>query len=229
MTIRLQLVVLLAICALFGSGRFGGDAFAQSQSLESCLEIKKTQGTSAYLACIARGTGSSRDAPQTAACERDVKDGVDWVFRDAGAHSTYDRFRSQGFSAYEAVYGAQGHNPPFQAQLEACKGWVIAYLATMGRNTDGTDLTDEILTTGACSCISITPVGAQYTVSNSCAATMRISVTFIDAAGGAQAVARDAGIVLGGGSASIPAPNLTINSIASATLAGTRNAVTCRF
>ncbi len=229
MTIRLRLIVLLAICVFAGSGRPGGDAVAQSQSLENCLEIKKTQGTSAYLACIARGTGSSKDAPQTAACERDVKDGVDWVFRDAGAHTTYNRFRSQGFSAYEAVYGAQGHNPPFQAQLEACKGWVIAYLATLGRNTDGADLTDETLTAAACSCVSINPAGAQYSVSNSCAATMRISVTFIDAAGGAQPVTRDAGIVLGGGTALIPAPNLTLNSIASTTLAGTRNAVTCRY
>jgi hypothetical protein len=200
---------------------------ASAQTLvERCMEIKKTQGMTAYLACLASGQPGPPAAQDPMA---EVRESIDWVFRDAGAKATYERFRRQGFTPFQAVVAAQGHNPAAQALLEENKGWAIAYLATRGQVSGAGELTDVQLTTQVCSCVTITPAGDTYRVTNSCNLNMRFTIGFIDAAGASPPMSIPAGIIVAGGTATVNSPRMTVPSIASTLLESSRNGVTCRY
>jgi hypothetical protein len=116
-----------------------------------------------------------------------VKENIEWVFRDRGAQATYDQQRGTGKSAFEAVVGAQGHNRPVQDLLRRCQAWAEAYLASYGAQGGGVTLSNRPLGESDCRCISAVPTGdvdfngsAAYKVTNSCDG-LDVSVRFTDA------------------------------------------------
>lgn len=109
---------------------------------------------------------------------------IDWIFTDAGARSTYGRLRTNGRSAFEAVVGAQAHNPRVQQLLRSCQSFAEAYLARRGEDGAGATLSNRPLSQGDCRCVSVLPTGAAdwqgrvgYRVINSCDG-LEISVLF---------------------------------------------------
>jgi len=157
---------------------------------------------------------------------------VDWVFRDAGAHSTYGVHREMGESAFEAVVSAQAHNPPVQQLLRECRGWVEAYLGQNG----GCTLDDHMPIADSCPCVSIVPTGQFdptgapfYKVSSACAGGLRVAAEFIDAAatGGPPAWGQPQ-LICPGQSFIVRAPQtFSIPSIAAYQLQGARGSYTC--
>jgi hypothetical protein len=67
--------------------------------------------------------------------QHEAKTNIDWVFRDSGARQTYANGRGTGLSPFDAVLGAQGHNPHAQQTILNCRGWAQGYLAKMDGGT----------------------------------------------------------------------------------------------
>lgn len=128
--------------------------------------------------CDQNGAGRSGTALTDAVCETEAKEGVDWVFRDAGARATYARALQDGRTPFDSVVHAQGHNPSAQAVLRRCRGWTEAYLADIGEVGQPRPLSAK-----DCECISVEQVRvdarrrAVYRISNSCD-PMHISIRF---------------------------------------------------
>ena len=161
-------------------------------------------------------------------CEAEVRDGVDWVFRDKGANATYQRKIQQGMSPFEAVVAAQGHNPPFQKQLRGCSTYVADYLASKGEQPNEDTLPSRKLTSKDCSCICVLPAGSRYRVTNSCD-KMKIAIQFTDAMNTTRTAWVSAGILGGGESSAISAPAYAIPSLQASGLRNGTSELTCRF
>jgi hypothetical protein len=119
-------------------------------------------------------------------CDQEkAKINVDWVFDDAGAQATYRQQLNRGKSAFEAVVGAQAHNPPVQNALRQCQTWVESYLASRGAPGGGITLSNRALGPSDCRCISVLRAGnvdtqgrQAYRGVNACDG-MNVSVRFI--------------------------------------------------
>jgi hypothetical protein len=146
---------------------------------------KGMRGASEYCCNLAFGSGASRLPPGSPEiCQNEAKVDVDWVFNDRGARSTYLQQRSIGKSAFEAVVGAQAHNPQVQTLLRRCQAWAESYLGLLGEPSGGVTLSSRILTTADCRCISVLPTRdldregrLAYRVINSCDG-LEVSVQF---------------------------------------------------
>jgi len=166
------------------------DAITREAGL--CVQQK---GLSAAAECrrLAEATvscGPAKAGPAPAGCESEVKIAIDWVLLlDRGAQARYAQFRSEGKSAFEAVVGAQAHNPPVQRMLQQCRGVAEAYLLNRGFAAGGqaappqreSGLGSRPLSVQDCRCISVLPTAtAGYRVVNSCD-MMEVAVNFSDA------------------------------------------------
>ncbi|GEP07381.1 hypothetical protein MOX02_54190 [Methylobacterium oxalidis] len=159
---------------------------------------------------------------------------VDWVFTDAGATRTYQGYRRAGRSPYDALHGAQDHNPAAQASLEQCRGWVETYLASRGDAVPPISKA-RFLTRSDCQCASVIPTGMQvqggkpqYRVTGSCDPLI-ISVRFTNAMNETQSAWVNAGILSGGGGRTITAPNYELTSIRAIELKNADYSVSCPF
>ncbi|CDN58458.1 Hypothetical protein RG1141_PB01100 (plasmid) [Neorhizobium galegae bv. officinalis bv. officinalis str. HAMBI 1141] len=161
--------------------------------------------------CRRRAEMRGCSTPGTAhACDTsEVRESIDWVFRDAGARQTYARGLQQGLEPVEAIIEAQQHNPRAMNQLRGCREFISAYLnKALAPPPSAAD----------CSCVSVIPAGARYTISNSCPESFRISAEIVDAANTARRARIDVGSIEGGESKSVTAPAFTVPSIKSTTL-----------
>lgn len=161
-------------------------------------------------------------------CEAEVKEDVDWVFRDKGALATYRGKINTGMSPFDAVVFAQGHNSPVQKQLKECRAYVVQYLASKGREPNEGTLPNRKLTSADCSCVSILPVSNRYRVTNDCD-KMKITVQFEDAANTSRKAWIDSGVIGGGGSSTIAAPAYAIASIHASSLRNAASEIICRY
>lgn len=57
-----------------------------------------------------------------------IKEGVDWIFRDAGATQSYRAARNSGKSKFRSALFAQRHNVPFQRLMVMCEGQTLVHL-----------------------------------------------------------------------------------------------------
>lgn len=115
-----------------------------------------------------------------------VRENIDWVFRDGGALATYSQQRQSGKSPFESVVGAQGHNPPVQSLLLGCRDTAEAYLAARGTPPVAPPPNARRPGESDCPCITVVRTGVDfqgrnsYSVKNSCAA-IEVWVQIIDA------------------------------------------------
>jgi hypothetical protein len=62
----------------------------------------------------------------------DARAAVDWVLkRDMAARETFIQGRTKGYSPFESVVFAQGHNPSAQRELRRCQAWATNYISTL--------------------------------------------------------------------------------------------------
>ncbi len=193
--------------------------------------------------CDTAGSGRSAAAPANSVCKTEGKINVDWVFTDKGASQRYAQLRHQGNSPFEAVVGAQAHNPKAQKVLRDCASWVVAYLASKGEGHSGqAGPPARRLSTADCKCISVIPTGesdfngrTEYRVTNSCD-EMNVRVLFtgdilkgLGVRSDAFSSWADAGPILAGLERVVRAPAWKIVSIAAVTLTNPSSTFTCRF
>jgi len=132
----------------------------------------------------ARSGGQSGNRLPQSLCDTEGRQNTDWVLNDSGARANYRNRLSTGSTAFEALVGAQAHNPKAQAILLGCEQSVRMYLLQIGQPYPNVALSNRSLTQADCQCISVLPTGdfdwqqrQAYRVINSCDA-LAVAVRF---------------------------------------------------
>ena len=176
-----------------------------------------------------------------ALCTTEARQNVDWVLNNGGARATYRNRLYAGNTAFDAVVGAQGHNPKAQAILRTCQVWVKNYLLQLGPPDRHLMLSNRRLTNADCQCISVLPTGEYdwqkrqaYRVVNTCDA-LSVAVNFTgDIASyspnpaGFSSVAQ-AGRLDTNQERRVWAPDWKVVSVSSFTLRSTAGSLTCQM
>ena len=176
-----------------------------------------------------------------ALCTTEARENVAWVLNNSGARATYRNLLSNGNTPFDAVVGAQGHNPKAQAILRTCQVWVKNYLLQLGPPDQNLMLSNRSLTNADCQCISVLPTGEYdwqqrqaYRVVNSCNA-LAVAVNFTgDIASyspnpaGFSSVAQ-VGRLDTNQERRVRAPDWKVVSISSFTIKSTAGSLTCQM
>lgn len=219
---------------------------AVSLKADQAAALTPARAEATIAAAISRQTGhptssggQSGNRLPLSVCETEGRQNTDWVLNDSGARATYRNRLSTGNTAFEALVGAQGHNPKAQAILLGCQDWVEKHLRRVGQPDRDVALSDRSLTQADCQCISVLPTGdfdwqqrQAYRVINSCdalAVAVRFTgdiATYSPNPTGFSSVAQ-VGRLGTNQERRVRAPDWTIVSINSYTLRSTAGSLTC--
>lgn len=88
-----------------------------------CTKLHKDK----YKNCV----GGAENNIVSGACNKEeAKINIDWVLdKDVGARARYEKFRSDGQSAIQAIISAQAHNANAQNSIKRCRNWAVRYIS----------------------------------------------------------------------------------------------------